>query len=185
MRQGRYRLIDVARRAGVSLTTASFVMTGQDERHRISPATRDRVRHAAEELGYRPGLAARNPGTRPSRIVGLVSDTIAAEPYAGEFVRGALAAALAHDHLLVIAETDGDRRTEDDLLRGMADRRVDGLVYATLFTRTVELPPAAAQYPVVLLNCLTDPVPGPAVIPDVVGGGLAGARALLDAGHRD
>ncbi|MGQ0575826.1 MAG: substrate-binding domain-containing protein, partial [Pseudonocardia sp.] len=43
----------------------------------------------------------------------------------------------------------------------------------------------AAQYPVVLLNCLTDPLPGPAVIPDEVGGGRAAARALLDAGHRD
>jgi LacI family transcriptional regulator len=37
----------------------------------------------------------------------------------------------------------------------------------------------------VLLNCLADPLPGPAVIPDEVGGGREAARGLLAAGHRD
>ena len=49
------------------------------------------MRAAAAELGYRPNLAARNLRSHTSRIVGLVSDAIAAEPYAGEMVRGAYA----------------------------------------------------------------------------------------------
>ncbi|HZU93234.1 MAG TPA: LacI family DNA-binding transcriptional regulator, partial [Microbacterium sp.] len=47
---------DVARLAGVSQSTVSFVYTGRDG---VAPATRDRVLQAASELNYRPNLAAR------------------------------------------------------------------------------------------------------------------------------
>ena len=84
----RVRLRDVARRAGVAPSTASAVLNGREVEARIAVSTQDRVRSAAEALGYRPNLAARNLRSHTSRIVGLVSDTIAAEPYAGEMVRG-------------------------------------------------------------------------------------------------
>ena len=85
----RVRLRDVAKRAGVAPSTASAVLNGRAEEARIAPPTQERVRVAAAELGYRPNLAARNLRSHTSRIVGLVSDAIAAEPYAGEMVRGA------------------------------------------------------------------------------------------------
>ena len=72
-------------------STASAVLNGRAEEARIAPPTQERVRAAAAELGYRPNLAARNLRSHTSRIVGLVSDAIAAEPYAGEMVRGAYA----------------------------------------------------------------------------------------------
>jgi len=181
----RVRLRDVAREADVAQSTASAVLNGRAAEARIAPGTQDRVRAAAVELGYRPNLAARNLRSHTSRIVGLVSDAIAAEPYAGEMVRGAYASALTHERLLVIAETDGSRSVEDDLVRGMLDRQIDGLVYGCLATRRVQLSAAVTELPVVLLNCLTDPLPGPAVIPDEVEGGREAARGLLAAGHRD
>jgi LacI family transcriptional regulator len=181
----RVRLRDVAKRAGVAPSTASAVLNGRAEEARIAPPTQERVRVAAAELGYRPNLAARNLRSHTSRIVGLVSDAIAAEPYAGEMVRGAYAAALTHDRLLVIAETDGSRSVEDDLVRGMLDRQIDGLVYGCLSTKRVQLSTAVTELPVVLLNCLADPLPGPAVVPDEVRGGREAARGLLAAGHRD
>ena len=185
MPRERVRLLDVARRAGVSRTTAFFVMTGRDEEQRILRATRDRVLRVARELDYRPNLAARALRTRSTRTIALVSDSIATEPYAGEFIKGALDAAMAHDHLLVIAETEGDAHVETLLLRGIADRQVDGLVYASQFTKTVTPSEVVGYQPVVLLNCLTDPLLDPAVVPDEVVGGRDAARTLLEAGHRD
>ena len=85
----------------------------------------------------------------------------------------------------MIAETDGSRTVEDDLVRGMLDRQIDGLVYGCLSTKRVQLSTAVTELPVVLLNCLADPLPGPAVVPDEVGGGREAARGLLAAGHRD
>ncbi|MGE3286210.1 MAG: LacI family DNA-binding transcriptional regulator [Pseudonocardia sp.] len=181
----RVRLRDVARQAGVAQSTASAVLTGRSAEARIAPATRERVQAAATELGYRPNLAARNLRSRTSRTIGLVSDAIAAEPYAGEMVRGASAAAVTHGRLLLIAESDGSRSVEDDLVHGMIDRQVDGLIYGCLATRRVTLSAAVRSLPTVLLNCLADPLPGPAVVPDDVAGGREAVAGLLTAGHRE
>ena len=79
---------DVAHRAGVSPTTASFVLAGREDM-RISEAARLRVRRAAADLHYRPNLTARSLRTKVTRTVALLSDTIAAGPYGGAMVRGA------------------------------------------------------------------------------------------------
>jgi len=181
MPRDRVRLLDVAERAGVSRSTASFVLTGRDMR--ISDEAKERVLRAAEELSYRPNLAARGLRTNVTNTIGLVSDTIASEQFAGEFIRGAVTAALELDHLLVIGETDGKREVEARVVRGMLDRQVDGFVHGTMFTRPVVLPEGARKRPLVLLNCLTRRLPGPAVLPDEYQAGVAAARALVQAGH--
>ena len=49
---------DVAIAAGVSRATVSYVLNGADAKHRITPATRDRVLEVAERLGYEPNAVA-------------------------------------------------------------------------------------------------------------------------------
>jgi DNA-binding LacI/PurR family transcriptional regulator len=48
----------VAAEAGVSRATVSYVLNGADQKHRISPSTRDRVLEAAQRLGYEPNAVA-------------------------------------------------------------------------------------------------------------------------------
>lgn len=48
------KLSDIARLAGVSLTTASYVVNGKAEQKRISPATVARVQAVVEAHGFRP-----------------------------------------------------------------------------------------------------------------------------------
>ncbi|NBM16855.1 LacI family DNA-binding transcriptional regulator [Streptomyces sp. GC420] len=180
----RVTLADVARKAGVSRATASFVMGGRSDM-RISAATQARVLRVAQDLGYRPNLTARGLRTSVTRTIGLVSDTIATAQYAGEVIHGGLDAALANDHLLLIAESAGDRHVEERLLEGMLDRQVDGIVYGAMYTRVVEPPRSLLGRPVVLLNCLAEGFPAPSVIPDEEAAGRTAAQALLDAGHRD
>lgn len=184
MARDRVTLLDVAARAGVSRSTASFVLTGRGSALRISAEAQDRVLRAALELNYRPNLAARGLRTKTTHTIGLISDTIATEQYAGEFIRGIVAAALKHDHLLVIGETEGNPEVEARLVDGMIDRQVDGLIYGSMFTRQVRLPASVRQHPLVLLNCLAARWQAPAVIPDEFEAGQTAARALLDAGHR-
>jgi LacI family transcriptional regulator len=184
MGRGRVTLLDVAERAGVSRSTASFVLTGRSQELRISADARERVLQAAVELNYRPNLAARALRTKTTRTIGLISDSIATEQYAGEFIRGIAAATLKHDHLLVIGETAGNPEVEVRLVTGMLDRQVDGLIYGTMFTRQVRLPNSYRQHPLVLLNCLTARPPVAAVVPDEYQAGRSAVRALVDAGHR-
>lgn len=178
----RVTLADVAREAGVSRTAASFVMTGRSDM-RIAAETQERVLQAAEKLGYRPNLTARGLRTSVTRTIGLISDTIATTQFAGEVIHGGLDAALAKDHLLFIAESEGNPEVEAKLVDGMLDRQVDGMIYATMYTREVEPPRSLRGRPLVLLNCLADGVEAPSVIPDEVGAGRTAAQALLEAGH--
>jgi LacI family transcriptional regulator len=178
------RLSDVARKAGVSPTTASFVLAGRDDM-RISTGAQQRVLAAAQALGYRPNLTARSLRTTVTHTIGLVSDTIASEPFAGPMVRGAIGAAGDRGHLLLIAETEGDPDLEQRLVGEMLDRQVDGFVYASMFTREVRLPPATDGHPIVLLNCVGEGEGVTSVIPDEEAAGRAAANVLLESGHRD
>lgn len=60
---------DVAKRAGVALSTVSYALTGVRP---VSEGTRLRILAAMEELGYHPNLLARSLSTRRSRIIGLL-----------------------------------------------------------------------------------------------------------------
>ncbi|EGH31830.1 DNA-binding transcriptional regulator FruR, partial [Pseudomonas syringae pv. japonica str. M301072] len=48
------KLSDIARLAGVSVTTASYVINGKAEKQRISPATVERVKAVVEQHDFRP-----------------------------------------------------------------------------------------------------------------------------------
>ena len=186
MPQQRATLLQVAQRAGVSRSTASFVLAGRHLDMRISEDARQRVLRAAQELDYRPNLMARSLRTKVTRTIALVSDTIASDPYAGRAIHGSLAAAVAHGHLLFIGETEGDPVVEGKLISDFLDRQVDAFLYASMFTRYVRLPKLLRGHPVVLLNCLTRAAT-PAhhsVIPDEVTAGWDAAKVVAEAGHR-
>jgi LacI family transcriptional regulator len=183
----RATLLQVAQRAGVSRSTASFVLAGRHLDMRISEDARQRVLRAAQELDYRPNLMARSLRTKVTRTIALVSDTLASDPYAGRAIHGSLAAAVAHGHLLFIGETEGDPLIEEKLISDFLDRQVDAFLYASMFTRYVRIPKLLRGRPVVLLNCLTRAAKPAyhAVIPDEVAAGWSAARVLTEAGHRD
>ncbi|MGE2716690.1 LacI family DNA-binding transcriptional regulator [Mycolicibacterium litorale] len=104
---------DVARLANVSTATVSYVLNNV-ESQRISPRTRDAVRKAAETLGYRPNLAARNLAVGGSGVVLYIVPRIALGELPME-VGSRLTTALAR-HGIVLSlqfETDDDRNVVD------------------------------------------------------------------------
>src|SRR5664279_722777 len=147
----RVTLADVARRAGVSQTAASFVLSGRREEMRISAEVETRVLQAARETGYRPNIVSRSLRTGTTHTIGFVSDTVATTPFAGHLIWGALDAARERGHLLFIAETEGDPELEQQLIEAMHDRQVDGIVLASMYTRKIKPPSALLGRPAVLL----------------------------------
>lgn len=151
---------------------------------RISPDAEARVRRAAQETGYRPNILSRSLRTGTSRTIGFVSDTVATTPFAGHLIWGALDAARDRDHLLIIGETEGDPDLEQQLIEAMHDRGVDGIVFASMYTRELELPPSLKDGPAVLLNAVPSaPSEIPCVVPDEFEAGRAAVAALIAAGH--
>ena len=183
MTHNRATLADVARRAGLSKTAASMVLNGR-EGTRLSAEAHQRVFAAAEELGYRPNVAARSLRTRKTATIAFVSDVVATTRFAGDLIRGALDAARERDHVLLIAETQGDAAFEQHAIDAMLDRQVDGVIYAAMATRRLTVPPALLTGPVVLLNA-TSPDGQPCVVPDNERAGRTAVAALLDKGHHD
>jgi LacI family transcriptional regulator len=183
-REPRITLADVARRAGVSTTTASFVLSGRTDM-RISTRTADSVRQAARVMDYRPRVGGRVHLAEKAPAVGFISDTIASEPFAGELIRGGIAEAARQGHTVVVAETGGAPGLEASLVQELLDAGVEQFVYAATATRVVRLPDPLLARQTVLVNCIDRRWRTPAVVPDDRSAGALAARTLLDAGHRE
>src|SRR5919106_3191837 len=113
---------DVARVAGVSQTTVSFVINDVPDAH-IPKATRERVWAAVKRLGYRPNAIARGLRRDTTDTIGFVSDAVATTPFAGQMIQGAQDAAWERDKLLMLVTTGGDPAVEVQALAALVDRR--------------------------------------------------------------
>lgn len=183
-RSAKVTLSDVAVRAGVSVTTASFVLSGRRDM-RISEGTQERVHQAARELSYvrRNPAGASLPVRAPS--IGFISDTVGTEPFAGELIRGCVTAATEHGHSLLMTETEGLRTLEVSESRELVDRGVGQFLYASMAMRVTTLPPNLRDKPTVMLNCIDRRRMVPSVVPDDRTAGREAAAELVSAGHGD
>jgi DNA-binding LacI/PurR family transcriptional regulator len=114
---------DVARQAGVSLSTVSYALSGTRS---VSAATRERIQQAMEELGYTPNAMARGLASRRSRVLALVYPATAERGLGGtvaEFVAAAADTARDNGHHLVLwpFRTEQADEIRDLALQGMAD----------------------------------------------------------------
>ena len=174
---------DVARLAGVSITTVSFVLNDTAESG-IPVETRNRVKAAAEHLGYRPNAAARLLRTRRSHTLGFITDEVASTPFAGQIIRGAQDAAWAHGKVVTVVDTGRNDAIKEAVIGMMLERRVEGLIFAAMFHQSVPPPLAPGEVATVLVDCFAEDRSLPSVVPDEVGGGRIATEALLRAGHR-
>jgi len=181
--QRRATMADVARAAGVSGTTVSFVLN-ENSGQVISLETRQRVLDAVETLGYRRNYLARSLRTSHTATVGFVTDEIAIEPYAGATILGAHEAALAQGSLLVVVNAGRDIRTLRRSIDELLHRHVDSVILAILGTRRITVPDNTKSVPTVLLNGYVMGGLLPAVLPDETTGGRTAADMLFDVGHR-
>ncbi len=178
----RATLNDVAERAGVSVTTASYILNGRSTQMRISAETARRVEAAIKDLDYRPNWSARTLRRSSTQTIGVISDFVASGAFSSQLLIGASAAARASDHLLVIGESMADQDAEGLLIKDMIDRQVDGIIYATLTASSVEVPEKLRDVRTVLLNCFDPGRDLPAVLPDDHAGGRAAVEHLVSTG---
>lgn len=119
-------MVDVARRAGVSVATVSHVL---NDTRRVRPDTRRAVLDAIDELGYTPNTLARSLVTARTKSIGLAVSAIS-NPYFTEILQGVEAGALRHGYGLLIADPHDDPRHERTVVRLLHERRVDGMIVA-------------------------------------------------------
>lgn len=174
---------DVAKRAGVSQTTVSFVLNNVENAN-IPEETQARVRAAIEELGYRRNANARNLRSNRTHTIGFISDVVVTTPFAGQIIQGAQDAAWENEYLLLVVNTSNKHDVERAAVDMLLERRVEGILYSTMFHRPVLPPPQIREVPTVLLDCYVTDHSLPSVVPDEVRGGYVATEALLKKGHR-
>jgi DNA-binding LacI/PurR family transcriptional regulator len=173
-------MADVARLAGVSTMTVSRVLNGHPN---VTEATRVRVEHAIEQLGYRPHSAARTLAGGPSGTIGVVS---VETPYYGPVntlfgIEVAARAAGLFVNFVVVRKVDEARmRAAVEHLRST---HVDGIVISTpVRTAFGALDGISVDVPVVVLRGAPD-ADAPTVVIDQTESTRLATSHLLDLGH--
>lgn len=128
MRTAPAALADVAKRARVSLSTASRALN-PDSTHPVNDATRARVAAVAAVLEYQANPNARNLRTpRLSTVAVLVHDI--ADPYFAEVVRGVTGAASHAGLMTVVCSSERDPSTELRYIDMLRRGRVTAVLFA-------------------------------------------------------
>jgi LacI family transcriptional regulator len=178
----RVTLVQVAKLAGVSPTTVSHVLSGK---RWVAEGTRQTVRDAIDQLGYRPNNVARSLRTRRSRMVAVVVPDLT-NPFYAVLTRGLADAVDGAGYGTYVCNTDGIRDREDAFLAEVVDRGVDGVVMASgNVTAQVRVGPAGLGVPTVCIGGAMDDDPQvDRVTPDDGVGSYAAVRHLIEAGAR-
>lgn len=178
-----YNIQDIARLAGVSRGTVSRVLNDSPA---VSDVTRQRVLEVIEELNYLPSFSARHMRTKSSNLVGfgLITDEVITTPYAVDMIRGAQEALWAQGKVMLVVNAGYGTKTTEASLSALLERRVEGIIYATMYHRAVDLLPQLSRVNVVLANCFAEDRSLPSVVPDEFVGGYHAVKLLLERGHR-
>lgn len=176
-------LKDVARLSGVSIATASRVVTAP---HLVNETTRERVQRAIDTLQYRPSRVARRLRRDSARanLIGLVVPDVQ-NPFFADVARGVENVAQAKGYMVFVGNSDEDAEKERGYLELMRAESVDGLILPP----TSEAAPALAALakagvPVVCVDRRLPNVPLDTVVADNVRGADAATTHLLELGHR-
>jgi LacI family transcriptional regulator len=141
---------DVAREAGVSVTTVSHALSG---RRPVSTQTRRRIDAVSRRLAYRPSHLAQAMVTGRSQTIGLIVPDIA-NPFFPGVARGVEDTAADRGYSVFLADSELDQAEEQRYVDLFEDKGVDGLIY---LAGTPLLGPAltrvaASQTPLVLVD---------------------------------
>lgn len=168
------RIKEIADDIGVSTATVSNALTGKG---RVSEQLVARIQARAEELGYRPSIAARALKTGHTGILGLVMPDLT-NPLFPRIAQTLSIAAEKHGLGVLIADSRGSPEEQKEAFKRLLDRGVDGLLVVPQKGTTPEPMPV----PVVIVNTASDPMNS--VSADHAGGGALVARHIADIGHR-
>lgn len=172
---------DVARRAGVSMTTVSHVV---NDTRTVSPEGRARVEQAIRDLGYVPSAVARSLKTQSTRTVGMMIPN-SSNPYFAELARVVEDRCFAAGYTLVLCSTDDEPRRQSVYLKVLSERRIDGLiVVSTGHEAELRAMLAGLTMPYVLVDREIDDPNCDLVETTHLHGGLLATRHLLSLGHQ-
>lgn len=123
----RPKLIDVAKKAGVSATTVSRVINNYGY---LSEKTKTKVFAAMEELNYQPNSLARSLHGKATKLIGVIFPTIT-NPFFAELIEEIEKACFADDYKLILCDAGYNAQKEKNYLKMLQANQVDGIIAGT------------------------------------------------------
>lgn len=170
-------IVDVARLAGVSVSTVSKVI---NDRYGVAPETYDKVMDIVSDLGYESSLVASSLRRHSTNVIGILVPEF--EPFSTELLKGISSAVegtgyelLAYSGNLEHNQVGWERRS----LSRLAGTLIDGAVIVAPTASVTD-----ATIPVVAVDPHTGKTGPSTVEADNVGGARAATQHLIDLGHR-
>lgn len=117
---------DIAKKAGVSITTVSRVINGSPKG--VGEKTRKRVEKVAKELNYSPNFVARSLVMKKTQAIGVIIPDIS-NPFFPELIRGIEDRAAKENYSLILCNSDGDETKEQAYMKLLKDKGTDGIIY--------------------------------------------------------
>ncbi len=171
---------DVAKAAGVSAATVSRVFNGG----RVTADRAERVRRAAEELGFSPNRVARSLRTQRASVIGLLIPDIE-NPFFTALARGVEDAALKTNLSVVLCNTDEDVAKERRYLEVALAEQMAGVIVAAASRERTDLTLLERRgMPVVAVDRRPRGTDVDVVLVDNAQGSEAATRHLLERGYR-
>ena len=173
-------LTDVAKRAGVSVATASKAL---NKRAQVAPETRRKVLQAAAELNFQPNVLARGLISGRTRTVGLLTDELGGR-FAIPVLLGVENALGDQQMSVLLCDARGDAIRRQHYIRTLLARQVDGII--VLGTTNDMHPSLTADIPVPVVYAYgeSDDADDLSIISDDRGGARLAAEHLLAQGRR-
>ncbi|MGL5293557.1 MAG: catabolite repressor/activator [Aeromonas sp.] len=129
------KLDEIAALAGVSRTTASYVINGKADHYRISQGTRDKVMAVVAAHNYQPDSRAASLRGGQTKTLGFILPDLENASYA-KLAKRLEQGARAHGYQLLIACSEDDPATEKELAQMLVSRHVDALLVASCLLPT-------------------------------------------------
>ena len=120
----RATIKDVARLAGVSISTASMAINGKE---RVSEVTRKNILEAAKELSYKPNYSARNLRVSKTKVIGLLLPDIMNSYYC-EIIEQVRQEIESYGNFLILGISGNKVANEERYISEFITRGVDGVI---------------------------------------------------------
>ncbi|MCR2821033.1 LacI family DNA-binding transcriptional regulator [Lederbergia panacisoli] len=180
----RWTIKDIAKKAGVSITTVSRVLNQKEEG--MSSQTREKVLKVMEEVDFQPNQFARGLVTKRSKTFGLIVPNIS-NPYFPELCRGVEDEANEGEYSLIICNSDDQTDKEKRYLRLLEEQQVDGIIFSAKdhLDTSDEEQLNRAKIPFVLIDRGKEEKKHAGVFLDNDKGGYLAGKHLIELGHRN
>ncbi|WP_404449488.1 LacI family transcriptional regulator [Sutcliffiella horikoshii] len=178
---------DIARVAGVSVTTVSRALNGYSD---VNKKTRQKIEEVAKELNYSPNTVARSLVMKKSKTIGLLVSDMNREGvkdnFTFEVLCGINEASANSDYDLVLFSTTSSKQSEKTYTQLCRERRVDGVILQGIKTDDPYLQEVVeSDIPCVLVDIPQESSTVGYVTTDNVEGAKKAVAHLIDSGHRN